>query len=63
MFLLIKHIGDICPLHSFMCANDDCIPASRVCDGIADCEDNSDEMHVCKGKLHTSMHIPMHQLR
>ena len=34
-----------------MCANDDCIPTSKVCNGVPDCEDNSDEMQVCKGKL------------
>ena len=32
-----------------MCANNECIPAARLCNEIADCTDNSDESTICKG--------------
>ena len=43
-----------------MCANDECIPTIKVCDGIADCEDNSDELQVCRGNNDTF--VLMHEI-
>ncbi|XP_076166468.1 low-density lipoprotein receptor isoform X2 [Ptiloglossa arizonensis] len=40
-----------CPLRQFLCANNNCIPISWVCDSVDDCRDNSDETAMeCKGK-------------
>ena len=43
--------GENCPSHAFLCANNECIPSSKVCNGVSDCEDNSDETRICKGKI------------
>ena len=41
-------LGDVCPPNSYMCVNNECIPAHNVCDGIPDCADGSDERPFCK---------------
>ena len=38
-----------CPESAFRCSNKRCVSMSKVCDGIDDCVDNSDETHGCKG--------------
>ena len=48
---MFKCEGDDCPSHAFMCANGKCIPQTKVCDGIVDCEDNTDETEICKGTI------------
>ena len=40
-----------CPVNSFRCNNKRCIQISRVCDGTNDCQDNSDELEGCHGKV------------
>ena len=45
----IQYIGTNCPSHAFMCANNECISAEKVCNGISDCKDNSDEKTICTG--------------
>ena len=47
-------LGNVCPSHAYLCANNQCIPAANVCDGIVHCEDNSDETEICKGQFITS---------
>lgn len=39
-----------CPKDQFTCTDGQCILASRFCDGLADCEDGSDEPHGCDGE-------------
>ena len=39
-----------CPLHNFSCKNKRCIQSTRVCNGVNDCLDNSDEEEGCQGK-------------
>lgn len=44
-----------CGLHAFRCKNKRCVPKSSICDGVNDCEDNSDESacsthHKCNPK-------------
>ena len=38
-----------CPPFAFRCRNKRCVLKSKVCDGINDCVDNSDETDGCKG--------------
>ena len=38
-----------CPLDSFRCRNKRCVKNSRVCDGLDNCSDNSDEIDGCSG--------------
>lgn len=40
-----------CSLSEFACKNGKCIPASKYCDKIHDCGDNSDEPRFCTRKL------------
>ena len=47
----VEHIGEECPPHAFLCANNQCIPFSKVCDEKPDCRDNSDETTICSGNL------------
>ena len=42
-------LGDKCCENSFKCVNDQCIPLYKICDGASDCDDGSDEDHICKG--------------
>ena len=42
----------ICSHGHFLCANDKCLVASDMCDGIDDCGDNSDESTICSGHNH-----------
>ena len=42
-------LADICPREKFLCSNEKCLNASRLCDGNNDCGDNSDEGTVCTG--------------
>eukprot|EP00102_Acyrthosiphon_pisum_P023897 XP_016661107.1 PREDICTED: low-density lipoprotein receptor-related protein isoform X4 [Acyrthosiphon pisum] len=34
-----------CSVNMFSCTNEECIDASSICDGVADCSDKSDETH------------------
>lgn len=43
LFLLAK-----CKPDEFQCFNYECIPDTKVCDGVAHCQDRSDEYHCCK---------------
>ena len=45
-------LGDKCTGNNFKCADDQCIPLNKICDGVSDCDDGSDEAHICKGDLH-----------
>ena len=47
-------------MHAFMCANSQCIPFIKACDGIVDCEDNSDEIPVCKGNI--GLFLSLHEI-
>ena len=38
-----------CEHDHFLCANDECVAASYMCDGNDDCGDNSDESTICSG--------------
>ena len=38
-----------CEDDNFLCANDQCVVASNMCDGKDDCGDNSDETTICSG--------------
>lgn len=40
-----------CSLSEFACKNGKCIPATKYCDKIHDCGDNSDEPRFCSRKL------------
>ena len=54
-----EHACDYIGGYQFTCGNYEkrlrCIPTSKICDGIADCEDNSDEPIVCNGELQTGI--------
>ena len=39
----------ICPRDRFVCANEKCLEAFKVCDNHNDCGDNSDEGTICSG--------------
>ena len=43
--------GDKCTENSFKCANDQCVPSTKVCDGTSDCYDGSDEAEICRGNI------------
>ena len=49
----IKTISEgVCPMDQFYCGNNTCIPIAWACDGVSDCEDNSDETKYCiSGKI------------
>ena len=34
-------------MDQFYCGNNTCIPIAWACDGVSDCEDNSDETKYC----------------
>ena len=39
-------------MDQFYCGNNTCIPIGWACDGVCDCEDNSDETKYCiSGKI------------
>lgn len=40
-----------CSLSEYACKNGKCIPASKYCDKVHDCGDNSDEPRFCTRKL------------
>lgn len=40
-----------CSLSEFSCKNGRCIPITKYCDKISDCDDNSDEPRFCTRKL------------
>lgn len=40
-----------CSLSEFACSNEKCIPSSKYCDRINDCDDNSDEPRFCTRKI------------
>lgn len=42
-----------CSLSEFACRNGKCIPISKYCDKINDCNDYSDEPKLCSRKLNT----------
>ena len=37
-----------CSIGYYRCSNKRCVPNNKVCNGINDCLDNSDEMKECK---------------
>lgn len=41
----------ICKISEWKCPNGTCIPLSKYCNGIPDCNDKSDEPSGCNGKL------------
>ena len=50
LYNCIERLGEECPPHAFLCANNHCIPFNKVCDGNRDCQDNSDETTICTGE-------------
>ena len=59
MFALVWHVGILVLNFSVMCVSNQfqcldgktCIPTSYRCDGVSDCEDNSDEhLGLCEGR-------------
>lgn len=40
-----------CSISEFACSNGKCIPSSKYCDRIDDCDDNSDEPRFCTRKF------------
>ena len=38
-----------CEKKNFLCANGNCIPKNKLCNGYDDCNDNSDETTICTG--------------
>ena len=50
-FSYFASLGTNCPSHAFLCANNKCIAAEKVCDRKSDCDDNSDESTICTGKI------------
>lgn len=47
-----------CPSNKFACADKkQCIPKPQKCDGITQCNDNSDEKDCCKCKLIVSVNL------
>ena len=39
--------NNTCLINQFKCSNDKCVPRYRLCNGMDDCGDNSDEHHAC----------------
>lgn len=52
----------ICKISEWKCPNGTCIPLSRYCNGIPDCNDKSDEPIGCNGKptFYISIPLPLH---
>ena len=46
---LLNLSDDSCPRENFLCANENCLDASYLCNGKNDCGDNSDEGTICSG--------------
>lgn len=47
----VTFLGDQCPYDQFMCESDStCIPLSWHCNGVPDCQDQSDELNCSKSK-------------
>ena len=44
--------GGKCDENQFTCSNNRCIASSRICNGMDDCGDKSDEIIPCSGILH-----------
>ena len=42
-FLLVLTEQRLCPDNYFHCSDRRCIPSEKLCDGVTDCKDNSDE--------------------
>ena len=42
-------LDDSCAVGRFLCANENCIPEEDMCNGVDDCDDNSDETTICSG--------------
>ena len=53
-FSYFASLGTKCPSHAFLCANNKCISAEKVCDRKSDCDDNSDESTICTGMTYHS---------
>lgn len=53
--IIIIFIGptvQLCATSQFLCANDRCLDASYMCNGVDNCGDNSDETTICTGTHH-----------
>lgn len=46
-----------CSLSEFACSNGKCIPASKFCDRVNDCDDSSDEPRFCTRKSSFACYI------
>ena len=50
-------------MDEFYCGNKTCIPIGWACDGMNDCEDNSDETKYCTTGNDTSKLDGIHRIR
>ena len=56
LIFVLTHLFPIlieCPEHHYICDNSTCVPETKWCDGVNDCDDQTDEVDYCKGKLYS----------
>ena len=58
----VSNVKRNCKASDFRCHNRNCIPAQHMCNGVNDCEDNSDESR-CQGTLKLQLRIWIRQYR